>query len=140
MRQSKIKMKQVARFIFLLLLNPILDPIMLSRSSLRTSSRLIHTTTRSNSRPQCPTTQSQSLSRESEIERVKLRFAPSPTGYLHLGGLRTALYNHLLARKNKNRGGGEWVLRIEDTDQVKSQSLLSLLSLCICTDLYTVLA
>lgn len=45
----------------------------------------------------------------------KLRFAPSPTGYLHLGGLRTALYNHLLARKL----GGKWVLRIEDTDQVR---------------------
>lgn len=49
---------------------------------------------------------------------VKLRFAPSPTGYLHLGGLRTALYNHLLARKL----GGEWVLRIEDTDQVRLPS------------------
>ncbi|BGO93591.1 hypothetical protein NBRC10512_004141 [Rhodotorula toruloides] len=45
----------------------------------------------------------------------KLRFAPSPTGYLHLGGLRTALYNHLLARKL----GGKWVLRIEDTDQTR---------------------
>lgn len=49
----------------------------------------------------------------------KLRFAPSPTGYLHLGGLRTALYNHLLARKL----GGKWVLRIEDTDQVRSSRL-----------------
>lgn len=45
---------------------------------------------------------------------IKLRFAPSPTGHLHLGGLRTALYNHLLARKL----GGSWALRIEDTDQV----------------------
>ncbi|BGP18601.1 hypothetical protein JCM10213_004234 [Rhodosporidiobolus nylandii] len=45
----------------------------------------------------------------------KLRFAPSPTGYLHLGGLRTALYNHLLARKL----GGTWVLRIEDTDRTR---------------------
>ncbi|GAA5827981.1 hypothetical protein JCM5353_002858 [Sporobolomyces roseus] len=45
----------------------------------------------------------------------KLRFAPSPTGFLHLGGLRTALYNHLLARKM----GGKWVLRIEDTDQTR---------------------
>ncbi|KAF7375017.1 tRNA-synt-1c domain-containing protein [Mycena sanguinolenta] len=43
---------------------------------------------------------------------VLLRFAPSPTGALHLGGLRMALYNHLYARKN----GGKWVLRIEDTD------------------------
>ncbi len=40
------------------------------------------------------------------------RFAPSPTGYLHIGGLRTALYNYLYARKN----GGKFVLRIEDTD------------------------
>ncbi|EJD04563.1 glutamyl-tRNA synthetase [Fomitiporia mediterranea MF3/22] len=41
-----------------------------------------------------------------------LRFAPSPTGSLHLGGLRTALYNHLFAKKY----GGKWILRIEDTD------------------------
>lgn len=46
---------------------------------------------------------------------VKLRFAPSPTGYLHLGGLRTALFNYLLARKWQ----GKLVLRIEDTDQVR---------------------
>jgi hypothetical protein len=45
---------------------------------------------------------------------VLLRFAPSPTGPLHLGGLRMALYNHLFARKN----GGKWILRIEDTDTV----------------------
>jgi hypothetical protein len=47
---------------------------------------------------------------------ARLRFAPSPTGYLHLGGLRTALFNHLLARKWK----GKWILRIEDTDRVCS--------------------
>lgn len=46
---------------------------------------------------------------------VRVRFAPSPTGYLHIGGLRTALYNWLLAR----RLGGEFVLRIEDTDRVR---------------------
>jgi hypothetical protein len=45
---------------------------------------------------------------------ARLRFAPSPTGYLHLGGLRTALFNHLFARKWK----GKWILRIEDTDRV----------------------
>lgn len=45
---------------------------------------------------------------------ARLRFAPSPTGFLHLGGLRTALFNHLLARKWK----GKWILRIEDTDRV----------------------
>jgi glutamyl-tRNA synthetase len=44
---------------------------------------------------------------------VRTRFAPSPTGYLHIGGLRTALYAYLFAKKN----GGKFVLRIEDTDQ-----------------------
>lgn len=44
---------------------------------------------------------------------IRVRFAPSPTGYLHVGGLRTALYNYLFAKKN----GGTYVLRIEDTDQ-----------------------
>jgi glutamyl-tRNA synthetase len=45
--------------------------------------------------------------------KVRTRFAPSPTGYLHIGGLRTALYAWLYARKNN----GEFILRIEDTDQ-----------------------
>ncbi|MGA7160544.1 MAG: glutamate--tRNA ligase [Bacteroidota bacterium] len=44
---------------------------------------------------------------------VRTRFAPSPTGFLHVGGLRTALYNYLLSKKE----GGAFVLRIEDTDQ-----------------------
>src|SRR5688572_27604531 len=44
---------------------------------------------------------------------VRVRFAPSPTGALHIGGVRTALYNYLLARKHK----GTMILRIEDTDQ-----------------------
>lgn len=44
---------------------------------------------------------------------IKTRFAPSPTGFLHVGGLRTALYNYLFARQNR----GQFVLRIEDTDQ-----------------------
>ena len=44
---------------------------------------------------------------------IRTRFAPSPTGYLHLGGLRTALYTYLLAKKNN----GTFILRIEDTDQ-----------------------
>ncbi|MDO4483726.1 MAG: glutamate--tRNA ligase [Clostridia bacterium] len=44
---------------------------------------------------------------------VRTRFAPSPTGFMHLGGLRTALYNYLFAKKN----GGKFILRIEDTDQ-----------------------
>ncbi|GAB4092760.1 glutamate--tRNA ligase [Flaviaesturariibacter terrae] len=46
-------------------------------------------------------------------KRVRVRFAPSPTGGLHLGGVRTVLYNYLFARQH----GGEFVLRIEDTDQ-----------------------
>ena len=44
---------------------------------------------------------------------VRVRFAPSPTGALHVGGLRTALYNWLFARKE----GGTFILRIEDTDR-----------------------
>lgn len=47
-----------------------------------------------------------------ENRKVKVRFAPSPTGPLHIGGVRTALYNYLFARHN----GGEMILRIEDTD------------------------
>ncbi|KAJ2845694.1 hypothetical protein IWW36_004677, partial [Coemansia brasiliensis] len=46
---------------------------------------------------------------------VRVRFAPSPTGMLHLGGLRTALFNYLLSR----RYGGAFILRIEDTDQTR---------------------
>ena len=44
---------------------------------------------------------------------VRTRFAPSPTGYMHVGILRTALYTYLFARQN----GGKFILRIEDTDQ-----------------------
>ena len=47
------------------------------------------------------------------ISDVRVRFAPSPTGYMHLGGLRMALINYLYARKYE----GKFVLRIEDTDQ-----------------------
>lgn len=47
--------------------------------------------------------------------KVRVRFAPSPTGPLHMGGVRTALYNYLFAKKNK----GEFILRIEDTDQTR---------------------
>lgn len=47
---------------------------------------------------------------------VRVRFAPSPTGYLHLGGARTALYNWLFAKANK----GRFILRIEDTDKTRS--------------------
>ena len=44
--------------------------------------------------------------------KVRVRFAPSPTGPLHMGGVRTALYNYLFARQH----GGDFILRIEDTD------------------------
>ena len=49
-------------------------------------------------------------------EKVRTRFAPSPTGFLHIGGARTALFSWLFARHN----GGEFVLRVEDTDQIRS--------------------
>ena len=47
------------------------------------------------------------------IRKVRTRFAPSPTGYMHVGNLRTALYAYLIAKKND----GNFILRIEDTDQ-----------------------
>jgi len=50
------------------------------------------------------------------MQQVRVRFAPSPTGYLHVGGARTALFNWLYARKN----GGKFILRIEDTDTERS--------------------
>lgn len=63
--------------------------------------------------------------------RVRVRFAPSPTGYLHVGGLRTALYNWLMARKH----GGTFVLRIEDTDRSRlvegaTENLIRTLEVC----------
>ena len=45
------------------------------------------------------------------------RFAPSPTGWLHIGNLRAALFNHAIARQQ----GGEFILRIDDTDQERSK-------------------
>jgi glutamyl-tRNA synthetase len=50
---------------------------------------------------------------EKSMDPVRVRFAPSPTGHLHLGSARTALYDYLIARKT----GGQFILRIEDTDQ-----------------------
>lgn len=50
------------------------------------------------------------------MSQVRVRFAPSPTGSLHVGGARTALYNMLFARAN----GGKFIIRIEDTDQARS--------------------
>jgi glutamyl-tRNA synthetase len=49
------------------------------------------------------------------MSKVRVRFAPSPTGPLHLGGVRTALYDYLFAKNQ----GGDFVLRIEDTDTAR---------------------
>src|SRR5258708_5226617 len=49
---------------------------------------------------------------ENPVGKIRVRFAPSPTGYLHVGGARTALFNWLFARRN----GGTMILRVEDTD------------------------
>ena len=49
------------------------------------------------------------------MKKVRTRFAPSPTGYMHIGNLRTALYEYLVAKKD----GGDFILRIEDTDQAR---------------------
>ena len=51
----------------------------------------------------------------SELKKVRVRFAPSPTGPLHIGGVRTALYNYLFARQH----GGDLIFRIEDTDSTR---------------------
>ena len=53
-----------------------------------------------------------------QLHKVRTRFAPSPTGYLHVGGARTALFNFLFARRNQ----GSFVLRIEDTDEARNTS------------------
>jgi glutamyl-tRNA synthetase len=52
------------------------------------------------------------------LNKVRTRFAPSPTGYLHVGGARTALFNFLFARRNQ----GTFVLRVEDTDEARNTS------------------
>ena len=49
------------------------------------------------------------------MSKVRTRFAPSPTGRMHVGNLRTALYAYLIAKHE----GGDFILRIEDTDQVR---------------------
>ncbi|MDP3057751.1 MAG: glutamate--tRNA ligase [bacterium] len=60
-------------------------------------------------------TQSKILANKSMFAEIRTRFAPSPTGYLHIGGIRTALYAYLLAK----HFGGKFLLRIEDTDQTR---------------------
>ena len=51
-------------------------------------------------------------------QEIRLRFAPSPTGYFHVGGARTALYNWLVCK----RLGGTFILRIDDTDEQRNRS------------------
>ena len=63
--------------------------------------------------------------------KVRVRFAPSPTGGLHIGGVRTVLFNYLFAKHH----GGEFILRIEDTDQSRfvagaEQYILDTLNWC----------
>lgn len=49
------------------------------------------------------------------MRKTRVRFAPSPTGPLHMGGVRTALYNYLYAKQH----GGDFIIRIEDTDSAR---------------------
>jgi glutamyl/glutaminyl-tRNA synthetase len=77
----------------------------------------------------CAPTASRSLATAEQPPRV--RFAPSPTGSIHLGGLRTALFNFLFAKKH----GGSFILRVEDTDQAREvqgsiQELIAMLHWC----------
>ena len=51
------------------------------------------------------------------VKEVVTRFAPSPKGYLHIGGVRTALFNYIFAKKNQ----GKFLVRIEDTDKERSE-------------------
>ncbi len=60
-------------------------------------------------------------------EKVVTRFAPSPTGNLHSGAYRTAIFSYLYARKNK----GTFVLRIEDTDKERSKKNMKKISLIV---------
>jgi len=54
---------------------------------------------------------------ESKQLKIRTRFAPSPTGELHIGGVRTALFNYLLVRQSQ----GQFIFRVEDTDQERSK-------------------
>ncbi|HEX4880280.1 MAG TPA: glutamate--tRNA ligase family protein, partial [Limnobacter sp.] len=56
------------------------------------------------------------MSKNQQNTTIRTRFAPSPTGYLHLGGARTALYSWAFARHH----GGQFILRVEDTDVERS--------------------
>lgn len=78
------------------------------------SCRVISTSHSKSSQQQPAITPFRKPSQQLPTNPARTRFAPSPTGYLHLGSLRTALYNYLLAKAT----GGQFLLRIEDTDQV----------------------
>jgi glutamyl/glutaminyl-tRNA synthetase len=66
----------------------------------------------------CAATVKEHASHRPEITMTVTRFAPSPTGYLHVGNLRTALFNWLIARKAQ---GGTFILRLDDTDPERSK-------------------
>src|SRR5438067_1853136 len=59
---------------------------------------------------------SRNIFKKQMLHKVRVRFAPSPTGPLHIGGARTALFNYLFAKQQ----GGSFILRIEDTDTQRS--------------------
>lgn len=63
-----------------------------------------------------------------KLTPARVRFAPSPTGFLHLGGLRTALFDWLYARHT----GGQFILRIEDTDQKRYNRRVLSFSCAVC--------
>src|SRR5262245_3057632 len=63
------------------------------------------------------TSESPGLEEALVMSKVRTRFAPSPTGYMHIGGMRTAFFNWLWAR----HCGGQFILRIDDTDQARNQ-------------------
>src|SRR5438105_4456508 len=67
--------------------------------------------------PRCGEYYIMSQSPSTSSRPVRVRFAPSPTGFLHIGGVRAALYNWLYARHH----GGQFLLRIEDTDLERSE-------------------
>src|SRR3982750_686750 len=76
---------------------------------------LVHCIAATKRKESAPQRKRQNMPSESSSP-VVTRFAPSPTGYLHIGGARTALFNWLYARHT----GGTFILRIEDTDEVRS--------------------
>lgn len=86
------------------------------RQSLTLSTRHLHGHIRPRFSSSLHNTISPSSSSNAADAAVRVRFAPSPTGMLHLGGLRTALFNQLFARHLN----GTFILRIEDTDQVNT--------------------